>query len=132
MREAVELDVTDVIVEHIGRIDAVQRYLVAGDFKVEELGVVAAFDAHGDFGAFLATKMFLHIFVVDFFTKGFLSVNLDDLVAGHDADLFRRASCCGADDGDGVADKLVGYANAIKAAHKGLVGFFHIFFGNIG
>ena len=76
--ETVEFDVADVVVEHIGRIDAVQRYLVASNLKVDQFGIVASLHADGDLGAFLAAKVFLHVFVVDLLAKAFLAVNLDE------------------------------------------------------
>ena len=116
------------VVEHIGGVDAVQRNLVTGDLKIEKLFVAAALHADGDLGAFLAAKVFLHVFVVDLLAKAFLAVNLDELVAGHDAHLLGGASGRGADDGDGVADELEGHADAFKAAHEGFIGLLHIFF----
>ena len=71
--------------------------------------------------------MFLHIFVVNLLTEGVLTVDLDELVACHDAYTLRRTARCGADDRDGVADQLESHANALKAADKRLVGFLHVF-----
>ena len=132
LREAVKLDVADMVVEHIGCVDAVQRNLVAGDFKINEFGVATALHADGDLGAFLAAQAFLHIVVVDLLAKGILAVDFDDLVTGHDADLLGGTSRRGTDDGDSVADELVGHADALEATHEGLVGLLHIFLRDVG
>ena len=76
--------------------------------------------------------MLLHIFVVDLFAESVLAVNLDELVARHDTHLFGGSACRGANDGDGVADKLVSHADAFEAAYEGFVGLFHVLFGDVG
>ena len=126
--KAVEFDVTDMIVEHICRIDAVQRNLVADDFKIQQFRVVAAFHAHSDFGAFLAAQVFLDIFVIHLFAKAILAVDLDELVSSHNAHFLRGATGRGTDDGNGIADELEGHADTFEAAHKWFVGFLHVLF----
>ena len=126
LRKTVELDVADLLLHHERGVDAVQRDLVAHDLEIDQLGVTAAFHAHGDLGAFLATEMLLHILVVDFLPETVLAVDLDELVPRHDADFLRRTARSGTDDGDGVADQLEGHADALKTAHQRLVGLLYI------
>ena len=114
------------VVEHIGSVDAVQRDFVADDFEINEFRIVAALHTHCDLGAFLATQVFLHIFVVDLLSKGVLTINLDELVASHDTHLFGGTASRWADDGNGVADQLEGHADALETTHKGLVGLLYI------
>ena len=120
------------VVEHIGRIDTIQRYFVTDNLKINKFFVVTTLHAHSDLGAFFSTQVLLYIFVVDLFTHGFLAVNLDELVASHDAHLLGRAACRGTDDSDGVADELEGHADAFETAYKWFVGFLHILFRYVG
>ena len=130
--ELAELEVTNIVIKHVGDVDAVGGNGITSNRIVEQTLNATTQHANGNLGA-LGTFQFTHyVFVGQFFACHQRVINIDDTVTRHDAHLLRGTSLDNIDDGNGVFLKAKLHADAIEATQQRAVHFIELVQGDVG
>ena len=112
--KAVDADVSDLWLNHVGSVETQDRYLISFHGEHERVLYSTADDGQVDFRTFRATQALHDIFRAHFYSCDGGVVDGNDAVAGKDAHFLGGAVADGLYDEQGVLDHLELYADALK------------------
>ena len=125
--KAVDADVSDLWLNHVGSVETQDRYLISFHGEHERVLYSTADDGQVDFRTFRATQALHDIFRAHFYSCDGGVVDGNDAVAGKDAHFLGGAVADGLYDQQGVLDHLELYADAFEVALKRFVHLLHFF-----
>ena len=129
--EFVGLDIPELLINHVGGIDAFYRDVSTYDGKLQNIFFSLTEDTQFDFASFFTFQPF-HGFVVGYYlTDKSGIIDRDDTVTGHQADFFRGTSLDDTVDVDGIILDGKLDTDTAEAAFQICADFFHIFGGDI-
>ena len=91
LAEVLDLDITRVVVEHIGSSDRLRRNLSTRDVEGEHLGMTETLHADTHLGALRTLEAVHGLLLSDLLADELLAVDHHDFVAGNDARLLGRS-----------------------------------------